>query len=312
MKRRRVTVSPSKAPGIQRSAVYFDLGSLRAEATTARTISTGGGIQASAGALARAVPDRPRARLPCGPRRLGIALGVRLRGARDHAGQDLDRVEVAELGQAGQARARRDGRRRAARGRDPRAAARGPRRSAGGSPRRSPRPARRSRGRPARRARRPVWDRSRCRRADHRSAGRSPPAPRARSLDLRERGGRGLERALDVLGRVGEAREPGLELRRRRVDAARQQRAAPGGVGLACRRRRRPRSRSPARRRRRRSAARASRRPGPGGRPRPRAGRRRARASCRRAGGRPPRRGPASAASPAATASGFPLSVPAW
>ena len=44
MKRRRVTVSPSKAPGIPRSAVYLDLGSFRAEATTPRTITTDGPI----------------------------------------------------------------------------------------------------------------------------------------------------------------------------------------------------------------------------------------------------------------------------
>src|SRR6185312_13780046 len=78
MKRRRVTVSPSKAPGMFRSAVYFDFGSLRADATTRRTITTGEGTQTSAGALA---PDRPGARLPGGPRGLGVALGVGLRGA---------------------------------------------------------------------------------------------------------------------------------------------------------------------------------------------------------------------------------------
>ena len=37
---------------------------------------------------------------------------------------------------------------------------------------------------------------------------------------------------VDVLGRVGERREPRLELRRRRVDAAREQRPAPRAVGL--------------------------------------------------------------------------------
>ena len=90
------------------------------------------------------------ARLPCGLRRLRVALGVRLRRARDHVGQHLDRLEVPELGQARPGRARRAGRRRAAPGRDPRGAGRARRRSAGGSPRRSPRPARRSPGRRAR------------------------------------------------------------------------------------------------------------------------------------------------------------------
>ena len=67
MKRRRVTVSPSKAPGISRSAVYFDLGSLRAEATTAANNTDGARwLQASAGALPRAMADRACARLPCG------------------------------------------------------------------------------------------------------------------------------------------------------------------------------------------------------------------------------------------------------
>src|SRR3954469_22989791 len=103
MKRRRVTVSPSKAPGISRSAVYFDFGSLRGEATTRRTISTGTGSQTSAGALPRGSPDGAGARLPGGAGRPGIALGVGLRGTRDHAGEDVDRLEVAELGQAGHA-----------------------------------------------------------------------------------------------------------------------------------------------------------------------------------------------------------------
>src|SRR3954452_11984761 len=103
MKRRRVTVSPSKAPGINRSAVYLDLGSLRGEGTARRTISTGTGSQTSAGALPRGPADGAGARLPGGARCSGIALGVGLRGARDHAGQDVDRLEVAELGQAGHA-----------------------------------------------------------------------------------------------------------------------------------------------------------------------------------------------------------------
>ena len=68
------------------------------------------------------------------------------------------------------------------------------------------------------------------------AAARARPRAAARagrsSRDLRERRGGGLDRALDVLGRVGERREPGLELRRRRVDAAGEQAAAPGGVGV--------------------------------------------------------------------------------
>ena len=62
--------------------------------------------------------------------------------------------------------------------------------------------------------------------------GREPVERAHRHAISRERRRRDLERAGDVLGRVGERREPGLELRRRRVHAAGQQRAAPGAVGL--------------------------------------------------------------------------------
>ena len=54
-----------------------------------------------------------------------------------------------------------------------------------------------------------------------------PPAPAKPG----ERRGGGFDRALDLLVRVGQRREPRLELRRRRVDAAREQLAAPARVG---------------------------------------------------------------------------------
>src|SRR3954454_24366601 len=102
MKRRRVTVSPSNAPGTPRSAVYLDLGSLRVAATTPKTISTAGRRPPAAaappsarrpppapsGPRAARFPDGARARLRGCLRGLRLALGGRLRGARDHAGQD--------------------------------------------------------------------------------------------------------------------------------------------------------------------------------------------------------------------------------
>ena len=80
MKRRRVTVSPSKAPGIWRSAVYFDFGLFtRGGHGGANNIDRRGRARPQLALWRAAVPDGPRARLPGGPRRLGIALGVRLR-----------------------------------------------------------------------------------------------------------------------------------------------------------------------------------------------------------------------------------------
>ena len=58
--------------------------------------------------------------------------------------------------------------------------------------------------------------------------GRRLPLPRQAG----ERRGGGLERALDLLGGVRQRGKPRLELRRRRVHAAREQLAAPGGVGV--------------------------------------------------------------------------------
>ena len=135
----------------------------------------------------------------------------------------------------------------------------------------------------------------------------------ARSCDLGERRRGRLDRARDVLGGVRGGGEPGLELRGRRVDAAGQQRAAPGAVGLEVAGARRPRSRRAARRRRRRSAGRwwtvtetgrspaASRRPSASARV---VSLQVDRYACSSSS--------ASVARPAATASGFPLSVPAW
>ena len=115
-------------------------------------------------------------------------------------------------------------------------------------------------------------------------------------------------------GAVGERREPRLELRRRRVDAARQQRPAPGAVGLEVAG---LRARVVAHRlggeEHGQQAGRG--RDLTGRTPRAAASRspsasalgRRAQAQV---GGA--RRAARSAARPAATASGFPLSVPAW
>ena len=64
-----------------------------------------------------------------------------------------------------------------------------------------------------------------------------------RSCDFGERRGRGLDGPRDVLAGVRERGEPGLELRRRRVDAAGEQGAAPGAVGLGVAGRRARRSR---------------------------------------------------------------------
>ncbi len=160
-------------------------------------------------------------------------------------------------------RARRGGRPGAPRGRrrDRRRAA--PHRRAAGNPRRSPRrPAhtRRSPGRLADRSRRAP-------RVSHRYGGgrrtarpqrAAPPrrgaraGGRARSAGRRReaREGRGgcLQRVVDLLASVGQRGEPGLELRGRRVDAAREQLAAPAAVGVGIARESRRRSRAPGRR----------------------------------------------------------------
>ena len=129
MNRRRVTVSPSNAPGIPRSRVYLLLGSLRPSAMReennidAERVGTGtpsGGQRAGAAARSAAAAPASPARaaalaapssgpLPCptaatpaaqmAPGALGVALGVGLRGQRDHVGQLGNRVEVAQLGQ---------------------------------------------------------------------------------------------------------------------------------------------------------------------------------------------------------------------
>ena len=63
-------------------------------------------------------------------------------------------------------------------------------------------------------------------------AGPSPPGLRGAHSGLGEGGRGGLDRPLHVLRGVRERGEPRLELRRRRIDAARQQRAAPRAVGV--------------------------------------------------------------------------------
>ena len=218
-----------------------------------RTISTGcGTIEAGWRSAARPIGRRRAARHARRPRRGRVALGVRLGAARDHVGEHGDRVEVAELRQPRQpervepvaGQQREVGILRPQR--------RGPRRSAAGSPRGSPRrssaycaaprrvaPCRRScdrgRERPPSARRRPQPQAAAPRRASGRHALRagrpavSSSAPHAISANAAAAASRVR---VDVLARVGERREPRLELRRRRVDAARQQRAAPGAVGL--------------------------------------------------------------------------------
>src|SRR4051794_29096561 len=126
MKRRRVIVSPSNAPGMPRSAVYLDLASLRSAMTGARTLAPAestpptpstagrsadlrhvagetarrraqglGGVRGSvAGGLLRrrerlvgAPPDGRRAGLPGRLRELGAAVGMRPGAERDDVGQ---------------------------------------------------------------------------------------------------------------------------------------------------------------------------------------------------------------------------------
>src|SRR3954453_13579728 len=112
MKRRRVTVSPSKAPGIFRSAVYLERGCLRDSGTGRETLPTAlarglrPGAPATFGGFmvrARTGRDGLRAGLPDGFGARGIALGVRLGAKRDHVGE-LGRVcEVPERGEPLQA-----------------------------------------------------------------------------------------------------------------------------------------------------------------------------------------------------------------
>src|SRR3954471_19987118 len=110
--RRRVTVSPSKAPGMLRSAVYLDCGCLRGSATGAPNFiarRVRGGPPARAGAPPRALDrlvvsgrtgrHRGGAGVPHGARALGVALGVRLGAQRDDVGQLGHRVEVPEGGE---------------------------------------------------------------------------------------------------------------------------------------------------------------------------------------------------------------------
>src|SRR4051795_700656 len=139
MNRRRVTVSPSNAPGMPRSAVYLDLASLRSAMAGGRTLAPAkstvrnrrpagrsadprhvagetarrraqrfGGLRgALAGGFLR-VPDAPvgapadggRAGLPRRLGELGAALRMGPRAQRDHIGQLRDGLEVAEGGKA--------------------------------------------------------------------------------------------------------------------------------------------------------------------------------------------------------------------
>ena len=229
----------------------------------------GRGPRARLGApVASLVPSRPaRARLPD---RAASSASPAPGPAhqRDHVGQLGHGLEVAERGQARQARARTAGRRAAARGRG--RPARTTTRLAvvqAGSPRGSSRAAARTRcSRP--RARGPaaascagpgvssgralggrtsspgsatVPPSALSARAGHRApsravliARRSPRTPRAAASTVRSIVGLG----------VRERGEPRLELGRRRIHAAREQPAAPGAVGVEVARPRRRRSRA--------------------------------------------------------------------
>src|SRR4051812_22229434 len=107
--RRRVTVSPSKAPGMLRSAVYFDCGCLRGSTTAAPNFiarRVRGGPPGRSGApppalgglvvRCRTARHRDGAGLPYGVRARRLALRVRLRTEGDDVGQLDHRVEVAE------------------------------------------------------------------------------------------------------------------------------------------------------------------------------------------------------------------------
>ena len=153
MNRRRVTVSPSKAPGMLRSAVYLDCGSLRVSGKGLECYRSADGAargrpgvhdpSASAPLAARGQgpdgPRRPPRRPPRWPPRARIALRVRLRAQRDDVGELGDGVEVADRGEPLEAERVQPiaGEQREVR--DPPAARRGRRRSAAGSPRGSPR-----------------------------------------------------------------------------------------------------------------------------------------------------------------------------
>ena len=187
MKRRRVTVSPSNAPGIPRSSVYLLLGSFRPSAMAgSRTLPTrepnrshlgacllgavsvlarrrAGRSRRPAGRRARR-PSRPPARRPrrARPRRPRRSR----RPPRGRASPSACAWAASEITSASSATASRSpelGQLGEPEGVEPvagqqrevgvrRAARRGPRRSAGGSPRRSPRRAARTPPRGRRRA----------------------------------------------------------------------------------------------------------------------------------------------------------------
>ena len=283
MNRRRVTVSPSKAPGISRSSVYLDLllrvlvghrgeqyrgadsGRRRGAARAlVRIASSASGAPAQhellgAPVRARSAPQ-PTARAPAAQTASAssrVARALRERAERDHVGQLGHGARVAERDQpreaervqpvAGEQREIGLGRR----------ARRAARRSAAGSPRRSPRPAARTpragppRAGPRRRRAAGLAGSQRRRRRRRGDERRHQPAlvaqQRAQALERariacrpRRAAARARRARANAAGRrprrvrsicsvaVRERREPGLELRRRRVDAAREQLAAPG------------------------------------------------------------------------------------
>src|SRR5580765_5840444 len=99
MKRRRVTVSPSKAPGMFRSVVYFDLVLRRSSGT----VNEGGGARILSVVPRRALCDGAHTPLPGGAGRVGVAGRVGGRGGGDRLGHDAHPGEVAGRGQLGQA-----------------------------------------------------------------------------------------------------------------------------------------------------------------------------------------------------------------
>ena len=249
----------------------------------------------------RTVADDPHARLPDRGRAVGIALGVRLGGERDHVGELADRLEVAQLGQP------REPERVQAIAREQRqigvvgpddAAGRvvqeialadrldeqrvGRLVAGGAAPAAATSPVAPSR----RRGRRRLGEQSAAARAIS-SASRSSVL--AHAISAKAAAAASTVR-VEVLARVGERREPRLELRRRRVDAAGEQRPAPRAVGLGVARggagvvgRRLGREEDG------QQPGRVDHRHRRGRRP-PRAGRRRARRSSPTASGTPPRR----------------------
>src|SRR4051794_7961538 len=111
MNRRRVTVSPSNAPAMSRSAAYLDLGVFLGSGTNGRSDAKGRGTISPAGRHAPSdgvfrlvtAAQRRRGGVPRGIGPLRSALRVRLRAVRDQVGEHPHGRQVPALGEPGQA-----------------------------------------------------------------------------------------------------------------------------------------------------------------------------------------------------------------